>query len=360
MADMFSGLHEGQRFSSLEAFKTTMRTLSVRQHWDMRMVRSNKKNVSVGCRSAVDCPFRVICRSNKNATHITNLNDTHTCRRGPAGPVPTSSSRSEVSHVRFLLAEVPKLFDMREKVMGQQIVDAVKRYHGYDISIRQAQRVLTKLQPRYRTRKVRPDQMDLQDGSSDQQIHQESEYQESASRPEFRQLDDDRDEWLEDPGFPSALLTEDMASPNNTQQPSEAHSYRPMDSQRSPDAVQHIPTNISYAPHHAQQPMTGSLYPPHHTQQTSSNAQYPPATAQTPLPNDHPQNIHHLQQSPQKQPDESLANQLMLTNFKVEFKCTSCGAFNRSFIPNQGHGTGGNDAPNNHNAPHHSIGAGLE
>ncbi|KAK2762666.1 hypothetical protein FQN54_000840 [Arachnomyces sp. PD_36] len=354
MAEMFSGLHEGQRFASLEEFKTSLRALSVRQHWDLRMVRSNKKNVSVGCRSAPDCPFRVICRSNKNATHITNLNDAHTCRRGPADSA-TQSARSEVSHVRFLLEEVPKLFDMREKIMGQQIVDAVKRYHGYDISIRQAQRVLTKLQPRYRTRKVRPDQIHQERDSPRHEVQdQHPGYEEPATQPEYRGLEDNRGEWLPDQEFHPELLAESLNPGNNSQEPSEHHSYTAMATQPTSRSAEHNPNNVSYAQHHEQGGLNESLYATHNVHQTSNDPVYQSNTSQ-PSDNTHSQNMHHIQ--PPKPSDESINNQLLLTNFKIEFKCTSCGAFNRSYLPNQSHPSASH-VPDGHNVPSHSIGPG--
>lgn len=127
MADMSSGLQMGQKFPSLEAFRVALRALSVTQRWGLRMVRSEPKRTAVGCRTALDCPFRVICRLNKNAdsAHITTLEDTHTCRRGPMGSA-TRPPRAEVTRLRFLLEEVPKLFDMTQELEPRQIVDAVK------------------------------------------------------------------------------------------------------------------------------------------------------------------------------------------------------------------------------------------
>lgn len=357
MADMFSGLQEGQQFASLDAFKTALRAISVRQHWDVRMVRSNKKNVSVGCRSTPDCPFRVVCRSNKNsAPHITNINDTHTCRRDQTDQAP-QSSRSEVSHVRFLLEEVPKLFDMRQKVMGQQIVDAVKRYHGHDISIRQAQRVLTKLQPRYHTRKGRSKQADSENDPRDQEAHQHLRFQEATARPEFRELEGGRDDWLQGQEFHPAILAENLSSRGDTQEPSGAHGYREMVTHQPPVTASHISDDTSYAQSVGQERLNKSVYMTHDAQQASNSTPYPPGTAQSPN-NAKSRNINH--HSPQKPSDDSIQGQTLLSNFKIEFKCTSCGAFNRSFLPNQGPVSGNNVPDPHNNASNHSISAGLD
>ncbi|GAB1218374.1 hypothetical protein ATERTT37_007628 [Aspergillus terreus] len=145
MSEMYSGLHVGQRFSSLEEFKALVRNISVRQHWELRVTRSNKKSVVIGCRSSSNCFFRVVCRANKNSTYISSLQDSHSCRRNESS-ASKAPVRSEVSHVRFLLAEIPKLFDITSSIKAQDVVDAVKRYHGYQISMRQAQRALIRLQ----------------------------------------------------------------------------------------------------------------------------------------------------------------------------------------------------------------------
>jgi hypothetical protein len=41
------------------------------------------------------------------------------------------------------------------------------------------------------------------------------------------------------------------------------------------------------------------------------------------------------------------APQMILTNFKIEFTCTACGALNQSFIPNHGNMSGGAYLPSN-------------
>jgi hypothetical protein len=39
--------------------------------------------------------------------------------------------------------------------------------------------------------------------------------------------------------------------------------------------------------------------------------------------------------------DNTPVPQMVLTNFKIEFTCTTCGSLNQSFFPNQGNVTGG-------------------
>ncbi|KAJ5668919.1 hypothetical protein N7462_009989 [Penicillium macrosclerotiorum] len=289
MTEMYSGLHTSQRFSSLEDFKTVIRSISVRQHWELRVIRSNKKSVVIGCRSAQNCYFRVVCRSNKNATYITSLQDSHSCRRSAESPAITPA-RSEASHVRFLLSEIPKLFDMKTRIKGQDVVEAVKRYHGYDISMRQAQRALTKLQPRQADG---PDEqiLDMDTSPGDQQSPTQSQAEtQGEAAPAFREMSEPR--WIAD-HLPPTLIDDDPVHP----------------------------TESPYDPRSMTVSQPGVGYP------TASPLSV--AGPEHPKPSNYgPRNDHHA------------APQMVLTNFKIEFTCTTCGALNQSFFPNQGNVTG--------------------
>lgn len=325
MTEMYSGLHAGQRFSSLEEFKTVIRSISVRQHWELRVIRSNKKSVVIGCRSSANCYFRVVCRSNKNATYITSLQDSHSCRRSADSPAATPA-RSEASHVRFLLSEIPKLFDMKSRIKGQDVVDAVKRYHGYDISMRQAQRALTKLQPRQSD--MQGDNiLDMDMSTGDQQSPGPSlaESQGEAG-PSYRDISEPR--WLPD-HLPSALMDDASVNPTGSPDPVAAPLPPPP------------PTAHSVRP--PQIPQPPSIGTP--TQSVLSNDPRPIVSQQgmgyqtsTPLPVTAPEHPKPSGYPPRN--DHTAVPQMVLTNFKIEFTCTTCGSLNQSFFPNQGNVTG--------------------
>lgn len=358
MAEVVSGLLVGQRFSSLEEFKSAIRNISVRQHWDLRVVRSNKKSVVLGCRSSPNCYFRVVCRANKNATYITSLQDTHSCRRNLASPGSTPA-RSEASHVRFLLNEIPKLFDMKSKIKGQDVVDAVKRYHGYDISMRQAQRALTKLQPR----QSRGGHAHLADHEDHDIAHDPSSSVRVNNDTSFDPLGDDRG-WPEN-GLPTTLMEDDSIdhddSPAETtaaamvrvQQNNQSLASMSHHAQPGPSDTRSL--SVSTMSHHASQiaPLQASAQGPYVQPIQLPVPPSPPKTQHLPsLRHPHPQS--HAQTRPQHPPpqhqqpthtDHPVAAQLVLTNFKIEFTCTSCGALNQSFFPNQGNVTGGNYLP---------------
>ncbi|KAK4861359.1 hypothetical protein LT330_004275 [Penicillium expansum] len=338
MTEMYSGLHVGQRFCSLEEFKTVVRSISVRQHWELRVARSNRKSVVIGCRSSANCFFRVVCRSNKNATYITSLQDSHSCRRSADSPAATPA-RSEASHVRFLLSEIPKLFDMKSKIRAQDVVDAVKCYHGYDISMRQAQRALTKLQPRHAEDQDEPGP-DVDASAEEQQSPEESPESQGEGAHAYGEISENR--WLPD-NLPSSLMDNDNMSPNET---SNSHLPAPPSSSQAlpPPQVQHVPIpapnqpSFDHNPHSMTIPQSGVEY------QTAASL---PVGVVGP-PKDYPERSDH-----------GAVSQMVLTNFKIEFTCTTCGSLNQSFFPNQGNVTGASymthhAVPSSGNVPRHA------
>ncbi|KAF3031034.1 hypothetical protein E8E15_011590 [Penicillium rubens] len=339
MTEMYSGLHVGQRFCSLEEFKTLVRSISVRQHWELRVARSNKKSVVIGCRSSANCFFRVVCRSNKNATYITSLQDSHSCRRSANSPAATPA-RSEASHVRFLLSEIPKLFNMKSKIRAQDVVDAVKRYHGYDISMRQAQRALTKLQPRHAEGQDEHG-LDIDMSAGEQQSPEQSPESQGEGAHTYGEIPENR--WLPE-HLPSSLIDDDNMSPNET---SNNHIPAPPSSSQalpSPQQVQHVPIPTSNQHSFNQNPHSMNIPQPGVEYQTAASL---PVGVVGP-PKDYSQRSDH-----------DAVPQMILTNFKIEFTCTTCGTLNQSFFPNQGNVTGASymthhAVPNPGNVPRHA------
>ncbi|KAJ5102965.1 hypothetical protein N7532_003494 [Penicillium argentinense] len=324
MTEMYSGLHVGQRFSSLDDFKTVIRSISVRQHWELRVMRSNKKSVVIGCRSGSNCFFRVVCRANKNATYITSLQDSHTCRRSAETPAATPA-RSEASHVRFLLTEIPKLFDMKGKITGQDVVDAVKRYHGYDISMRQAQRALIKLQPR-RTDSQGDQSLDLDMSAGDQQSPTQSQpSSQGDAGPAFRAMSENR--WISDP-LPPTLMDEEAMNP--------AESPRNHGPVPPPPPAQVRPTQIPQPPPIGTSSQSSLNTDPRPMAGSQAGLGYPTGPALSVAGPEHPKPPNYPQRN-----DHPVPAQMLLTNFKIEFTCTTCGSLNQSFFPNQGNVTGG-------------------
>ncbi|CEL00821.1 hypothetical protein ASPCAL00417 [Aspergillus calidoustus] len=365
MTEIYSGLHVGQRFSSLEDFKGVVRSISVRQHWELRVTRSNKKSVVIGCRSSNSCFFRVVCRANRNATYISSLQDSHSCRRNATSTTKTPA-RSEASHVRFLLNEIPKLFDMeKEEVKAQKIVDRVKRYHGYDISTRQAQRALIRLQQRGSQNQSDAANSSSGEGEDRQESQPPTTVEGQTESPAFSGMPGQR--WVPESAQPSQMegiqqqppppQTEGVHNPTLQAPPLHGQPAQPQPIQSTPQLqhLQRVRPSIQGQPQQSLPPPTPPIQPPavlnheavsmNHTLHPQPNAQppsFPHHSPSQPLPQQ-PVRPRSPTQTPQN--GHPSAPQLVLTNFKIEFTCTTCGSLNQSFFPNQGHVTGGHYMP---------------
>lgn len=332
MTEMYSGLHVDQRFASLEDFKTVIRSISVRQHWELRVIRSNKKSVVIGCRSSPNCFFRVVCRSNKNATYITSLQDSHSCRRSGDSP-PRTPARSEASHVRFLLSEIPKLFDMKSRIKSQEVVDAVKRYHGYEISTRQAQRALIKLQsaesPSENDQLMALDMSTGDPSSPNPQSQPESN---GDAGPAYRDLSETR--WISDPMQPT-LMDDDTVDPSESPEAHIAPLPAPLPAHSTAQNVQPPPLPQPHTIGPTGHPAISNDPRPMNVPHTGVG--YATAVAMPVAASEHPKSSDYQTRD---EPSASVP-QMVITDFKIEFTCTTCGAMNQSFFPNQGNVTGG-------------------
>lgn len=221
---------------------------------------------------------------------------------------------------------------MKAKIKGQDVVDAVKRYHGYDISMRQAQRALTKLQPR-QAEGQSEQSMDMDLSAVDQHspAHSQPESQGEAG-PAYREMSESR--WMPE-SLPPTLLDDNPAeSPSNhaaaPPQTATGQPVRPSQIAQPPSIGTPNQSGLSNDPHSmaVSQPSVG--YP--------ATTPLPVAGAEPPKPPDYPQRSDH-----------AAVPQMVLTNFKIEFTCTTCGALNQSFFPNQGNVTGGGYMP------HHPV-----
>jgi hypothetical protein len=233
-----------------------------------------------------------------------------------------------------LLSEIPKLFDMKSKIKAQDVVDAVKRYHGYDISMRQAQRALTKLQPRHAEGQGE-EGLDLEMSAGEQQSPEQSPESQGDAGPAYEELSESR--WL--PGHIQSSLIDDDNMPQDETTSSHIPPP-PSNPQALPAQAQHPPM-----PPQNQTPLTHSSHP----MTMPPGAEYqntgplPVAVAAPPKPPNYPRSDH------------TAVPQMVLTNFKIEFTCTTCGSLNQSYFPNQGNVTGasyiGHAIPNPSNVP---------
>lgn len=233
---------------------------------------------------------------------------------------------------------------MKTRIRGQDVVDAVKRYHGYDISMRQAQRALTKLQPRHGENDSE-NMMDLDQSAGEQpspgHSQPESQGDGGPAYPETR--------WL--PENLQGPLLEEEDSPESDSPSS--HGQLPPAAPPPPNsqAMQHPPLAQHQSQIEASNQSALNTTPQSMNVPQSVNASQPgvgfPTSA--PLPVAGPEKASRY---PQRN-DHTPVPQMVLTNFKIEFTCTTCGALNQSFVPNQGNVTGGAYMPH-HPVPNQS------
>ncbi|PKY05273.1 hypothetical protein P168DRAFT_290057 [Aspergillus campestris IBT 28561] len=93
----------------------------------------------------------------------------------------------------------------------------------------------------------------------------------------------------------------------------------------TPEMPAHDPTSFGHPVHTRANPQTSYGVP------TPNHPPPPPPTHAT----------RSNPQGPTPSSGHPAAPHLVLTNFKIEFTCTTCGALNQSFFPNQGNVTGG-------------------
>lgn len=217
---------------------------------------------------------------------------------------------------------------MKSIIKAQDVVDAVKRYHGYDISMRQAQRALSKVQTRQGEGQIEQG-VDLDVSAGEQQSPESPE--DAAQTYE----DIAANRWL------PAHLPQSLIGDDNVPQTESAsnHMSAPSNSQALPaQAQQPLPTNphLTHTSHPISMPQPASAY------QTTVPL---PTVPESPKTQDYPRNDH------------TTVPPMVLTNLKIEFTCTTCGSLNQSFFPYQGTVPGAgyltHDIPNSSNIVRH-------
>lgn len=118
--------------------------------------------------------------------------------------------------------------------------------------------------------------------------------------------------------------TESQTNPS-TAPPAAPQSIRPPQIQQAPPIEAPSQSTLSNNP----RPMTVS----------QPDVGYPTASA-LPVAT----SVHH-KPSDYTQRNDHAVQQMVLTNFKIEFTCTTCGSLNQSFFPNQGNVTGAGYMP---------------
>jgi len=144
---------QGQTFHSLSAFKEALRDWAIERNWTPHILDSDSHRVRAGCRSSLDCPFRIRCNygAKKGVAKVTTCDDNHTCepfRASVEGRAHQDIKRAETGKLKFLLEAVPKLITVSLDTNVLEIIEAVERKYGQKIPTRQAQKVKANLTDR--------------------------------------------------------------------------------------------------------------------------------------------------------------------------------------------------------------------
>ena len=140
----------GQRFESLQAFKSALRSWAIEKSFNPAILDSDSRRVRAGCRSKPNCPFRARCNFNEKqgVATVTTLHDVHACKDSAASTETSAVSRAETSKLKFLIEAVPQLIHVDANTSTRAIIDAVKAKYGKEIALRQAQKVKSTLCPK--------------------------------------------------------------------------------------------------------------------------------------------------------------------------------------------------------------------
>lgn len=137
---MEAPLHLKQEFPSIKAFKTVLLDWAVRDHFEIRISKSQASYCRANCRNAPACPFSIRCNwyESQGVARITVFKGQHTC----TGSDPhTHTKRSAASRISFLLEAVPKFMEVGEETKPEQIMEAILVNVQQTVTLQQCRRV---------------------------------------------------------------------------------------------------------------------------------------------------------------------------------------------------------------------------
>ncbi|MCJ1286590.1 hypothetical protein MMC26_005936 [Xylographa opegraphella] len=141
---------QGQQFPSFQAFKQALHEWAIERGFTPAILDSDIHRVRAGCRSGVNCPFRI--RANfyekKGYAKVTTCVNVHSCTASSAQPASQDIKRAEASKLKFLVEAVPKHMTVTDDTSTKTIIEIVKNKYGQDIALRQAQKVKALLCPK--------------------------------------------------------------------------------------------------------------------------------------------------------------------------------------------------------------------
>ncbi|KAK6419673.1 hypothetical protein LTR81_007221 [Elasticomyces elasticus] len=133
-------------FPSLADVKTAAEAHALAQGWTVATKKRDRTRIMLGCRKTADCHYHVRAEVCTNGARISAYKPTHTCINVPDA-VP---KRHQVSSLRFLKEEVPKLMEFDPTTPSRDIQEAVFQRFGTRVPLGQC----IKLKGRSRVKKA--------------------------------------------------------------------------------------------------------------------------------------------------------------------------------------------------------------
>ena len=127
----------GELFDSFTEVRDTIRAIARTQHWEARIVDSDKTRVIIKCRRTKGCAFhvRAFWIASVKQARLSSLRDEHTCVGAP--PV----ARSNIAKLDFLVEQVSQYLKVIMRTNTKDIQSVVAANLGGAVQLQQAQKL---------------------------------------------------------------------------------------------------------------------------------------------------------------------------------------------------------------------------
>lgn len=127
-------------FPDLSSVKGAVEAYALAQGWTAATKKRDRLRICMGCRSVPNCPFHVRAETCAEGARISACKLLHTCQAAVLGGGPTPK-RQQISRLKFLREEVPKLIELTPTTPTKDIQEAVFLRFGTRISLAQCSKL---------------------------------------------------------------------------------------------------------------------------------------------------------------------------------------------------------------------------
>jgi len=127
-------------FPDLSSVKAAVEAHALAQGWTAATKKRDRLRICMGCRSVPNCPFHVRAETCADGARISACKLLHICQAVVLGGGPTPK-RQQISRLKFLREEVPKLLELTPTTPTKDIQEAVFRRFGTRISLAQCSKL---------------------------------------------------------------------------------------------------------------------------------------------------------------------------------------------------------------------------